>query len=268
VVPDEGRGDVSDPEKARYTFGDSAPASARLARVARVFAPTTTVFLARAARDPARIIDLGCGPGHTTRLLADTFPAASVTGLDRSDAFLEEAGRGAPSRVRFVRADVATTPLPGGPADLVFARFVLSHLPERAAALRGWLDTVARGGVLAIEEVDRIDTDDPVFAEYLGITSGLMADRGGALYVGRQLGATARALGEFVVVDMSATVEPATAESAGIFALNLASWRDDPWVVDHHGTRLDALAAGLREREGAPGGGRIRWTLRQVAIAR
>ena len=259
---------MSEPEKARYTFGDSAPASARLARVARVFAPTTSTFLARAARDPARIIDLGCGPGHTTRLLAETFPAASVTGLDRSDAFLEEAGRDAPSRVRFVRADVATTPLPGGPADLVFARFVLSHLPLRPAVLRGWCDTVAPGGVLAIEEVDRIDTDDPVFAEYLGITSGLMADRGGELYVGPELSATVRALGEFVVVHTSATVAPATAEIAGIFALNLESWRDDPWVASHHGARLDALAGALRERQTAAGDGRIHWTLRQVAIAR
>jgi SAM-dependent methyltransferase len=196
------------------------------------------------------------------------FLAASVTGLDRSDAFLDEARRDAPSDMRFVRADFATTPLPGGPADLVFARFVLSHLPARLAVLRGWLDAVAPGGVLAIEEVDRIDTDDPVFAEYLGITSGLMADRGGELYVGPELAATARALGEFVVVDASATVAPATAEIAGIFALNLASWRDDPWVVEHHGPRLDALAADLREREAAADDGRIRWMLRQVAIAR
>jgi SAM-dependent methyltransferase len=259
---------VSEPEKARYSFGDSAPASARLARVARLFAPTTRAFVARAARDPARVADLGCGPGHTTRLLAGEFPAASVVGLDRSDAFLDEARRDAPSRVRFVRADVATPPLPGAPADLVFARFVLSHLPARPAALRGWLDAVAPGGVLAIEEVDRIDTDDPIFAEYLGITSGLMADRGGELYVGPELAATARALGELVVVDASATVAPSTAEIAGIFALNLASWRDDPWVVDHHRSRLDALAGALRERQTAAGDGRIRWTLRQVAIAR
>jgi SAM-dependent methyltransferase len=255
-------------ERARYAFGDSAPAAARLARVARIFAPTTAAFVRRVGDAPRRVLDLGCGPGHTTLLLAGAFPDAAVVGLDRSEAFLDEARRQAPTGVRFVHADVTTPPLPETPAELVFARFVLSHLPARAAVLRGWFDALAPGGALAVEEVDRIDTDDPVFAEYLGITSGLMADRGGELYVGSDLAATARMLGGRVAVDVPATVAPATAEIAGIFALNLQSWRDDPWVVARHGGRLDALAVSLREREGAAGDGRIRWTLRQVAIVR
>ena len=254
-------------ELARYAFGESAPASARLACVARVFAPTTAAFVRRVADAPRRVLDLGCGPGHTTLLLAGAFPDAAVVGVDRSEAFLDEARRQAPTGVRYAHADVATPPLPDAPADLVFARFVLSHLPARDAVLRGWLDALAPGGVVVIEEVDRIDTDDPVFAEYLGITSGLMADRGGELYVGPELAAVARTLGR-VVVDAPATVAPATAEIAGIFALNLQSWRDDPWVVAHHRGRLDPIAAGLHEREAARGDGRIRWTLRQVAVAR
>jgi len=254
-------------ERARYAFGDSAPASARLARVARVFAPTTAAFVRRVADAPRRVLDLGCGPGHTTLLLAGAFPDAAVVGLDRSEAFLDEARRQAPTGVRFVHADVTTPPLPDAPGDLVFARFVLSHLPARGAVLRAWIGALAPGGALAVEEVERIDTDDPVFSEYLGITSGLMADRGGELYVGPELAAAARTLGGRVVVDAPATVAPATAKIAGIFALNLQSWRDDPWVVAHHGGRLDALARGLREREGTADDGRIRWTLRQVAIA-
>ena len=255
-------------ERARYAFGDSAPASARLARVARVFAPTTTAFVRRVVDAPGRVLDLGCGPGHTTLLLAGAFPDATVVGLDRSEAFLDEARRHAPIGVRFMHADVTMPPLPDAPADFVFARFVLSHLPARGAVLRGWLDALAPGGLLAVEEVDRIDTDDRVFAEYLGITSGLMADRGGELYAGPELAAAARTAGGRAVMELPATVAPATAEIAGIFALNLQSWRDDPWVVAHHGGRLDALAEGLRERESTAGDGRIRWTLRQVAIAR
>jgi SAM-dependent methyltransferase len=254
--------------QSRYAFGDSAPASARLARVARVFAPTTTAFVRRVADAPRRVLDLGCGPGHTTQLLAGAFPDAANVGLDRSDTFLDEARRQAPTGVRFVHADVTSPPLPDAPGDLVFARFVLSHLPARDAVLRGWFDALAPGGALAVEEVDRIDTDDPVFAEYLGITRGLMADRGGQLYVGPELAATARTLGGRVAADVPATVALATAEIAGIFALNLQSWRDDPWVVAHHRGRLEALATGLREREGTTGEARIRWTLRQVAIAR
>jgi SAM-dependent methyltransferase len=261
---------VSEPgDRPRYPFGDSATASARLACVARVFAPSTAAFLARAVeRPPHRVLDLGCGPGHTTRLLASLFAGAAVHGLDRSDAFLEEARRADAAGVAFVRADVTTPPLSGAPADLVFARFVLSHLQDRDAVLRVWFDALAPGGLLAVEEVDRIDTADPVFAEYLGVTSGLMADRGGALYVGPELAATARGLGGRVVVDAATAVAPATGEIAGIFALNLRSWREDPWVVTHHGARLDVLAEGLRSREALSGTGAIRWTLRQVAVAR
>jgi SAM-dependent methyltransferase len=256
-------------ESSRYAFGDSPTASTRLARVARVFAPATAAFLARAVeRAPRRVLDLGCGPGHTTRLLASVFAGAAVHGLDRSDAFLDEARRAHAPGIAFVRADVARPPLPGAPADLVFARFVLSHLPDRDAVLRGWFDALAPGGVLAVEEVDRIDTADPVFAEYLGITSGLMADRGGALYLGPELVTTARGLGGRMVVDAATAVAPATGEIAGIFGLNLRSWRDDPWVVAHHGARLDVLAEGLRSREALSGTGVIRWTLRQVAVAR
>jgi SAM-dependent methyltransferase len=258
---------VSEAERPAYTFRDSPSASERLGLVARTFEPSTRALLARVPGPRGRVLDLGCGPGHTTLLLAGAFPDAAVVGVDRSEPFLDEARRQAPTGVRYAHADVATPPLPDAPADLVFARFVLSHLPARDAVLRGWLDALAPGGVVVIEEVDRIDTDDPVFAEYLGITSGLMADRGGELYVGPELAAVARTLGR-VVVDAPATVAPATAEIAGIFALNLQSWRDDPWVVAHHRGRLDAVATGLHDREAAKGDGRIRWTLRQVAIAR
>ena len=256
-----------DGERSGYTFGDSATASERLARVAHVFAPSTDAFLARLSGPaPRRVLDLGCGPGHTTRLLARTFDGAMVCGLEQSAAFLAEARLVATPGTSFERADVTRTPLPGAPADLIFARFVLSHLRDRRRVLRGWFDALSSGGVLAVEEVDRIETDDAVFREYLGITSGLMADRGGELYVGPELVATARGLGGSSVADVATSVTPATAEIATIFRLNLQSWRSDPWVVANHGQRLDTLAAALRAREGVAGAGTIRWTLRQVGV--
>ena len=179
---------------ARYSFGDSPPAVARLALVAGVFEPSTRALLGRIhPRDARRVLDLGCGPGHTSRLLAERFAAADVVGLDASDAFLVEARRAAPLHTTFARADVSA-PLAGAPADVVYARYVLSHLGDRAAVLRRWFSALAPGGVLVVEEVDRIDTDDAVFVPYLEVTTGLMASRGGSLYVGPELSAAAATL--------------------------------------------------------------------------
>ena len=259
-----------DGERARYTFGDSATASERLACVARVFAPSTEALLARlTGRAPRRVLDLGCGPGHTTRLLARIFPGAVVCGLEQSEAFLAEARRTAAPGVSFEHADVTAMPLPGAPSDLLHARFVLSHLRDRETVLRGWFDALTPGGALVVEEVDRIETTDDTFRAYLAITSGLIADRGGELYVGPELSTAAHRLGGSVLVDTSMFVAPATGDIATIFALNLRSWRDDPWVASHHSRlALDEIANALHTHRLTAGSGLIRWTLRQLIVAR
>ena len=54
-----------------YAFGDSAPAARRLALLADLFEPASQPFLARfAGRQLGLAVDLGCGTGYTTRLLA------------------------------------------------------------------------------------------------------------------------------------------------------------------------------------------------------
>jgi SAM-dependent methyltransferase len=254
----------------QYTFRDSSTASDRLALVAAAFEPSTRAFLERVAgRACRRVLDVGCGPGHTTRLLAEVFGDATVVGLDQSEAFLAEARTRGGSRMDFVSGDVTSDPLPAAPADVVFARFVLEHLRDRAAVLGRWFAALEHGGVLLVEDPERIDTDDDVFRTYLGITSGLMADRGGDLYVGREVPGMAATLGGRIVHDAAATVAPPAAEIARIFGLNLAVWRSDPWVTARHPPHaLDALAAGLAERTRAHDRGRIAWRLRQLAVTR
>ncbi len=46
------------------------------------------------ARDPIRVIDLGCGTGNSTALLAARWPRARLEGLDSSEAMLAEARAG------------------------------------------------------------------------------------------------------------------------------------------------------------------------------
>ncbi len=260
---------MGDGDRRTYAFGDTATAAGRLALVARVFEPATRAFLARIAPRIGVVLDVGCGPGHTTRLLAETFPDTVVVGLDRSTAFLDEARRSAPARTSFEEADVTAGPLPHAPADVVFARLVLSHLRARAPVLAGWFGSLAAGGVLLVDEPEAIDTTDEVFRTYLGIAAGLIADRGGDLYVGRELGTMAAALGGRALVDEVATVSPPTGDVATIFGMNLSVWRDDPWVTAHHErTSLDVLADALATRRTMADRGRITWRMRRIAVAR
>src|SRR4051794_17612598 len=80
MLPDDG-----EVLMARYAYGDSDLAAERLALVATVFEPTSREFVQAAApRSPALAVDLGCGPGHTTRLLHEATGAARTLGLDAS----------------------------------------------------------------------------------------------------------------------------------------------------------------------------------------
>ena len=72
-------------------------------------------YRTRAARDllgrvelqEVRIaVDLGCGPGNSTRLLAERWPGASIVGVDNSAAMLERARTSYPN-MTWIQADLA-----------------------------------------------------------------------------------------------------------------------------------------------------------------
>ena len=110
-------------------------------------------LMARIALEaPRSIYDLGCGPGNITRLLAERWPQAAVTGVDSSAAMLAKAREEAPN-VAFVQADVAHWS-PPAPADLLFSNATLHWLDDHAALLPRLAAQLAPGGVLAIQMPD------------------------------------------------------------------------------------------------------------------
>ncbi len=58
-----------------YTFGETALAADRLQLLDHLFAPTSNDLFSSLHIQPHRIIDLGCGPGLTTRYLRERYPA-------------------------------------------------------------------------------------------------------------------------------------------------------------------------------------------------
>jgi SAM-dependent methyltransferase len=108
----------------------------------------------------SRCLDAGCGPGETTRLLAERVgPSGHVLGVDIDTTV----GRGAVSMLRaaghpqceFARVDLASgEPIPGAPFDVVYARLLLYHLPQRVSVLRSLWDAVAPEGTLVVQDYD------------------------------------------------------------------------------------------------------------------
>ena len=256
-------------EKTIYTYGEGDSEADRLALVAELFAGTSGSFLSEAVGfHPRLALDLGCGVGHTTRLLAEMLRPDRVVGVERSANFLSKARGAAPEEVSFVRHDVTLAPLPhGGEADLIYARLLLSHLPDPEEVALEWLAQLAPGGLLLLDEVEWIETEQPVFHEYLSILARMMAHHGQELYVGPRLEAATK--GPERRFSRVAPASPTTAHVARMFAINLSNWRGNDFVRANHTNReLDRLATDLSRLTASRDAAEIRWGMRQIAIER
>lgn len=253
-----------------YAFGDSGPAARRLDLLAALFEPTTHAFLTRFAGRPLDLaVDLGCGTGHTTRLLASVLGPRRTVGLDQSASFVARATGAAPPGVGFAVHDVTTVPFPAGPADLCFCRLLLSHLPDPAAVLAAWATQLAPGGLLLVDEVDRIHTADPALAGYLEVAGALLASRGQTLEVGPLLHRLPDPPGLARRHDRVATLAPPAGRAAAMFAENLAVWGGQAVRDGVAGQReLDALGADLATVAAGGRAATITWELRQLTWER
>ncbi|MFC7220458.1 trans-aconitate 2-methyltransferase [Streptomyces polyrhachis] len=104
---------------------------------------------------PARIVDLGCGAGNVTALLAGRWPTARITGLDSSPEMLRaaEAHAGAwPSggSLDFAYADAARW-TPDGQVDLLVSNAVLQWVPGHSARFADWTGALPPGGYFAFQ---------------------------------------------------------------------------------------------------------------------
>ena len=95
------------------------------------------------------ILDVGCGPGHVARYLADR--GADVEGLDLSPEMIAEATASHPG-LRFRVGDMFALPCADGAASGVVAFYAIVHLPssELVAPLRELRRVLAPGGLVAL----------------------------------------------------------------------------------------------------------------------
>ena len=83
---------------------------------------------------PRRIIDLGCGPGNSTEVLAERWPAAELTGLDSSADMIAQA-RSAHPQWTWIMADIAQWAAADHLYQLAFSNAALQWVPGHAVLL-------------------------------------------------------------------------------------------------------------------------------------
>jgi len=230
-TPDENT--ASDP-RDRYTFGDSPTAADRLALLAATYEPSSARLLRMCASlAPRRAMDLGCGPGYSTRLVHAVVAPAATIGLDRSPEHVARARASAPPGVEYAVHDVTAAPLPGEPRpDLLYCRFLLTHLRDPARALAGWAAaSAADRAALVIEETAEMSSTHPAFRLYYRLVADLQRHYGQDATIGRALDGTVLGSGwEIEVSGLRELALPAR-RMAQLHALNLLTWRRDPFAL-------------------------------------
>lgn len=240
-----------------YAFGDSDIARERLALVADTFeGPTRRLLGDLPLMQPRYVIDMGCGPGHVSALLRKRFPHSEVTGYDSSPAMVAEA-RGRVPGAWFTVGDV-TEPL-RLPADVVYARLLLGHLPDPALTLARWAAAIRPPGLIVCDEPVRYVSDNPLFERYEAAVTAVVAARGATLWAGAVLDADppgcTRTLDRIVEHPVRA------GRAAAMFWRNAVTWGSE--VADP-----EQLIDGLRTLEADDPDEVVRWELRQTVWSR
>lgn len=101
--------------------------------------------------NPKKILDVGCGPGNSTRVLKQRFPLAYILGVDNSPNMIETACRDFQD-MDFKLCDVSRdlTNLDGD-FDIVFSNACIQWIPNHATLIRSLMELLRPGGVLAVQ---------------------------------------------------------------------------------------------------------------------
>lgn len=178
-------------------------------------------------------LEIAAGGGSVARWLAEQVGTSGrVLATDLDTRFLESL---AEPPLEVCRHDIARDPLPDPAFDLVHARLILVHLPERELALAKMAAALKPGGWLVCEEFDSLSLPaDPTLhpaecaLKAQAAMQRVMAARGANTRYGRDLAARLRAQG---LVDVRAQARMAMwqGRSAGarLFRANFEQLREE-----------------------------------------
>ncbi|KRP55903.1 trans-aconitate 2-methyltransferase [Pseudomonas trivialis] len=99
-------------------------------------------------------VDLGCGPGNSTQVLAERYPQAQVIGMDSSEDMLLDARQRLPA-LDFELADIGVWN-PARQFDVILANASLQWLPDHARLYPHLVSHLTPGGTLAVQTPDNL----------------------------------------------------------------------------------------------------------------
>ena len=144
---------VFDRRHLRRSFGRAAPnyaAVAALQREAEARLLEQLDYLDD--RQPARILDLGCGPGRAAGAMKKRWPKAEVIAIDAALPMLREVPRHTRfwRPVRRINADVSQLPLADQCADVIFSSLCLQWVDDLPVTLSEFRRVLRPGGLLLL----------------------------------------------------------------------------------------------------------------------
>jgi len=180
----------------RYVIRGGRDGKARLGVLTRVLQPSTGRLLDEIGlADRMSCLDLGCGAGEVTVEMARRVGAqGAVGGVDEDDAILQLARRDAKdaglNHVSYQQAEAANLQLE--PVfDLVYARFLLTHVGDGARVLDSMIRSARRPGIVAVEDIEFSGhvcyPDSRSFARYVELYREVVRRRGGDADIGPRL---------------------------------------------------------------------------------
>jgi ubiquinone/menaquinone biosynthesis C-methylase UbiE len=166
----------------------------RLRVLSRVMHTTTMALLDRLGlRDGLVCADVGCGGGDVSQAVArKVAPSGKVLGFDIDPAKLDlarsEAKQQGIENLEFRVADVREAIEDAFQFDVVYSRFLLTHLHEPTSVLNVFHRWVRPGGFVAIEDVDFSGDftypESPAFKRYHELYCATVKRRGGDPNIG------------------------------------------------------------------------------------
>ena len=255
-----------------YVFSGKEPAARRLGKLHELFFPATKNFLQHQITNRVdTVVDLGCGVGHTTRALVSIVEADEYVGLDNSEYFIERAKELSKDfpKITYKLYDVSKIPFPAKKADIIYSRFLLTHMRTPKRSIRDWSTQLNNGGLLFIEDTEDIKTEVPVFKEYITITGALLKSNENILFIGKMLDEWEYEGKLKKKYSGVAKVRASTKQAAEIFLSNIASWKDNEFINGNYYDNLRRVESELKGMVKANEDRKtIEWEIRQVVLER
>lgn len=100
--------------------------------------------------NPQKILDIGCGPGNSTKVLKDTFPYAEILGIDSSENMIKKAKETHPD-IDFEIMDITNESQNLHGFDIIFSNACLQWIPNHREFIPKIFSKLNEGGVLAVQ---------------------------------------------------------------------------------------------------------------------